>query len=195
MKRILMAASALALVGGAAFAGGYTAPVTEAPVPAPVVAAPVVNANWDGAYVGAQLGYGNPNGLLGTDGAFGGLNAGYMKDYGSWVLGGEVATSAANMETGDNSKVKNFTDVKLLAGIPSGKWLTYGALGVSYMKADYNGDSISDTVPMVGIGVKYQLNDNWAVGAEADYRKGHNFDDTDDSLNLTTVGANVSYNF
>lgn len=195
MKRILMAASALAVVGGAAFAGGYTAPVTEAPVPTPVAPMPAANANWDGFYLGAQLGYGDPNGELKTDGAFGGLHAGYMKDYGSWVLGGELATSAADMKTGDVGKVKNFTDLKVLAGIPSGKWLTYGTLGASYIKGDLNGESISDTVPLVGVGVKYQVNEQWIVGAEADYRKGSSFDGTDGSINLPTIGATASYRF
>ena len=55
MKRILVSSSILAMVGGAAFAGGYTAPAA-APVvtPAPMVAAPAAF-DWTGAYAGAQV--------------------------------------------------------------------------------------------------------------------------------------------
>lgn len=194
MKRILMAASSLVLVGGAAFAGGYDTPVVEAPVaPAPVVVP--ANANWDGFFAGLQLGYGKPDELLTTDGAFGGVNAGYIRDYGNFVLGGELAYNAANMDQGDAGKVKDFTDLKLIAGVPYGRWLPYGTLGASYVKADIDGEGKSDTLPVVGIGVKYQVSDQWSVGSELAYRKGNGFDGTGEDLNMTTLGANVAFRF
>ncbi|HEY0274615.1 MAG TPA: outer membrane beta-barrel protein [Paenirhodobacter sp.] len=195
MKRILMAASALTLVGGAAFAGGYNTPVVEAPAAAPAPVYVPANANWTGWYAGAQLGYGKPDEALRTDGAFGGVNAGYLRDYGNVVVGGELAYNAANMDQGDAGKVKDFTDLKLIAGVPYGKWLPYGTVGASYVKADIDGASRSDTLPMVGIGVKYQVNDQWAVGSELAYRKGNGFDGTGEDLNMTTLGANVAFRF
>lgn len=194
MKRMMMAASALAMTTGAAFAGGYTPTVTDAPVPAPAVV-PVVANDWTGGYVGAQLGYGKPDEALTTDGAFGGVHAGYIQDYGRYAIGGEVAYNGADMDSDAAGKVKDFTDVKLIAGVPYGKWLPYGTIGASYVRADINGDSKSDTLPMVGVGVKYQLNDQWLLGAEAAYRKGNGFDGTGEDLNLPTIGANVAFRF
>lgn len=195
MKNILLTASVMTMLGGAAFAGGYNKPVVESPVvaaPAPVV---TQNTDWTGFYVGGDVGYGKPNGELKTDGALGGVNAGYLHDNGSYVLGGELAYNAAHMDAGDAGKVKNMTDLKLIAGIPTGKLMTYGTLGASYVKADMGNDSHSDTVPLVGVGVKYALDNNWSVGSELDYRKGHDFDGTGDSLNMTTLAATVSYRF
>lgn len=197
MKRILMASSAFAVVAGSAFAGGYTTPVTEAPVVAP---APVVTSNvdWTGFYAGGQLGYGKTNSPLDVDGAYAGVHGGYLKDFGSYVLGGEFAYSGASMKTGKGAteqKVKDFADLKLIAGIPTGKWLPYAGLGASYVDAKSAGTDYSDTVPMALVGVKYQLNDKWALGGELDYRKGNNFDGTKQDLNLTTVGMTASYRF
>ncbi len=195
MKRIFMVAGAMVFAGGAAFAGGYNTAVVEAPVAAPAPVFVPVNANWTGWYAGAQLGYGKPDEALTTDGAFGGVNAGYLRDYGNVVVGGELAYNAANMDQGDAGKVKDFTDLKLIAGVPYGKWLPYGTVGASYVKADVDGEGRSDTLPMVGIGVKYQVNEQWSVGSELAYRKGNGFDGTDQDLNLTTLGANVAFRF
>lgn len=193
MKRILMASGALALMAGTAFAGGYTVPVTEA---APVAPAPVMttNADWTGFYAGAQLGYGKAGGDADANGAVGGVHAGYLQDFGGFVGGGELAYSAADLSK-DGDKINNFTDLKLIGGVPNGKWLYYGALGASYVKADFAGDSHSDTVPMAGLGVKYQLNDQWVLGSELDYRKGNDFDGTGVDADLTTLGVSASFKF
>ena len=195
MKRILIAGAALALTAGMGFAGSYTAPVVEA---APEAPAPVVtqNADWTGAYVGAQIGYGKVNKDFDANGAVGGLHAGYLKDFGKYVVGGELAYSGADLtDKAANAKVNSFTDMKLIGGVPNGKWLYYGALGGSYVDAKAAGTSYSDLVPMVGAGVKYQLNDKWALGGEVDYRDGHNFDSTGNNVNLTTVAMTASFRF
>lgn len=199
MKKTLLAAGVMAVIGGAAFAGGYTAPVTEAPVtPAPVAPVAADNVNWTGFYGGVQLGYGKPNGAVHTDGVIGGVHGGYLWDRGNYVLGGEVAYNAADMDAGNGNKVKDYTDLKFIAGVPVGpsnKWLPYGTLGASYARADIAGNSHSDTVPLVGIGVKYQLNQHWTVGTEVDYRYGHDFDSTNSNLNSTEIAATASFRF
>lgn len=195
MKRMVIASAALMLSAGTVFAGGYTPTVTEA---APVAPAPVMtqNADWTGGYVGAQIGYGKVNKDLDANGAVGGLHAGYLKDFGKYVLGGELAYSGADLkDKAADAKVKNFTDLKLIGGVPNGKWLYYGALGASYVDAKAAGSSYSDTVPMLGAGVKYQLTDQWALGGEVDYRDGHDFDGTGNNVNLTTVALTASFRF
>lgn len=195
MKRMVIASAALVLSAGTVFAGSYTAPVVEA---APVAPAPVMtqNADWTGGYVGAQIGYGKLNKDLDANGAVGGLHAGYLKDFGKYVIGGELAYSGADLQDKSvDGKVKSFTDAKLIGGVPNGKWLYYGALGASYVDAKVAGTSYNDTVPMLGAGVKYQLTDQWALGGEVDYRNGHNFDNTGNDVDLTTVALTASFRF
>lgn len=202
MKRIIVTSSILALTGTAALAGGYTAPQTEAVVtPAPVVVAPA-NYNWSGFYGGAQLGYGKAQDAIEADGVVGGIHGGYLKDFGNFVLGGEVAYNAANLketindgETTTTAKVKSMTDLKAIGGVPYQNMLFYGTLGASYVDAEVGGTSYSDTVPLVGLGMKYAINDKWSVGGELDHRIGNNFDGTTNDLNTTTLALTASYKF
>ncbi|MBN2741392.1 MAG: outer membrane beta-barrel protein [Rhodobacteraceae bacterium] len=196
MKRILMSSSVLAVIGGAAFAGGYTAPAAE-PV---VVAAPVVampTADWGGFYAGAQLGYGKAKDAVDDSGVVGGVHGGYLYDFGKYVAGGELAFSGADItDNTQNSKIDSFTDLKFIGGVKQNNWLFYGGLGASYIKGDTAGGvSASDTVPMATLGVRYQVRPNMTVGGAIDYRKGDNFDGSGQNLNLTTVGVTTSFQF
>lgn len=196
MKRIIVTSSILALTGTAALAGGYTAPApAPAVTPGPVVTAPA-QFDWSGFYGGAQIGYGKANGAIDGDGAVGGLHLGYLQQFGSFVGGGELAYTTGNIKdsaTGD--KVKDMTDLKLIGGVPYDDMLFYGALGASHVKADTTAGSMSDTVPLIGVGMKYAVNPNWTVGGELDYRDGHNFDSTTNDLNTTTLNLTASYKF
>ncbi|WP_158275150.1 MULTISPECIES: outer membrane beta-barrel protein [unclassified Thioclava] len=197
MKRIIVTSSILALAGSAAMAGGYTTPAPAPEVtPAPVAVAPA-QFSWDGFYAGAQLGYGKADQSIDGDGVVGGLHAGYLRDFGGYVLGGELAYNAANID--DNTtgaKVNSMTDLKMIAGAPYNNMLFYGTLGASYVDAEDNsGASYSDTVPLVGVGMKYAINPKWTVGTELDYRKGNNFDGTTNDLNTTTLNLTASYKF
>ncbi|KFE34890.1 outer membrane protein [Thioclava atlantica] len=196
MKRIIATTSILALTGTAALAGGYTAPQPAPEVaPAPVMTAPA-NFNWSGFYGGAQIGYGNADGAISGDGAVGGVHLGYLNDFGNFVAGGELAYSGADVKddaTGD--RVKNMTDLKFIGGVPYQDMLFYGALGASHMKAEIGGASYTDTVPMVGLGMKKAIGNNWSVGGELDYRKGNDFDSTGSDLDTTTLNLTASYKF
>lgn len=195
MKKILLATSVLTVIGGAAFAGGYTQPVVEAPVavaPAPVVAEVP---NWTGFYVGGNVGYGKPGGALSHDGAIGGLNAGYLWDQGSYVLGGELGYNWADMGKDETGKLKSTTDLKFIAGVPYGSWLPYATVGASQVKATIANADYSDTVPMIGVGVKYAIDNNWSVGSELNYRHVGNFDGREQKLDFTTITAGVNYRF
>jgi predicted porin len=197
MKRILMSSSVLAVIGGAAFAGGYTAPAAEPVVTAaPVVVMPTT-ADWGGFYAGAQLGYGNANDAVDDSGVVGGVHGGYLYDFGKYVAGGELAYSGADInDDAQNSKIDSFTDLKFIGGVKQNNWLFYGGLGASYIKGDTAGGvSASDTVPMATLGVRYQVRPNMTVGGAVDYRKGDNFDSTGQDLDLTTVSLTTSFQF
>ena len=86
--KTIAALIATATLTAPAFAGGPVA-VAEEPVIVPA-AEPYVapGLDWTGAYVGAQLGYGDvdSNGAgLDGNGWLGGVHAGYRWDLGNWV--------------------------------------------------------------------------------------------------------------
>ena len=196
MKRILLSSSVLAMIGGAAFAGGYSAPA-----PAPAVAAPPAPvmpvADWSGAYAGAQIGYGNADDGVNSTGVVGGVHGGYLHDFGKYVAGGELALSGANINDDPrNGKIDNFADLKLIGGVKQDNWLFYGGLGASHVKGDMAGGiSANDTVPMAALGVRYKLRPNMTVGGEVDYRRGTDFDGTGQDLDLTTVSLTTAFQF
>jgi predicted porin len=196
MKRILMSSSVLAVIGGAAFAGGYTAPVA-APVVTAAPAPVMPTADWGGFYAGAQLGYGDASDAVDDSGVVGGIHGGYLYDFGNYVAGGELAFSGADItDNTQNSKIDSFTDLKFIGGVKQNNWLFYGGLGASYIKGDTAGGvSASDTVPMATLGVRYKVRPNMTVGGAIDYRKGDDFDGSGQDLDLTTVGVTTSFQF
>ncbi|MDD8021594.1 MAG: outer membrane beta-barrel protein [Paracoccaceae bacterium] len=197
MKRIVSLVAASFLVAPAAFAGGYVAPVVE-PTIAPVVM-PVAGRDWTGFYGGVQLGYGDAstdNIDFSADGSFGGVHLGYLKDYGKWVLGGELAYSAADIsDSGGFGKIDSMTQLKLLAGAGLGDWLLYGTAGIERMNVSVGGTDFADNVPFGGIGAAWAMNDSWMLGGEVLYHKANDFDNTGVDGDMTTLALKASLRF
>lgn len=198
MKKLAIIAVGAAFVAPAAFAGGLSQPVVEAPVaaPAPVVV-PAVDGDWGGAYVGAQLGYGKGKiDPVDGDGAIGGIFGGYRWDLGKTVLGVEAAYSGSDVKDGDyDAKLKNLGQLKLQAGYDLGQTLVYATAGVAHAKVSAAGDDYSDTGYLVGLGVDYKVNDQWTVGGEALYNRFDSFDGTGEDLKVPTVSVKAAYRF
>jgi opacity protein-like surface antigen len=194
MKTLVLAAVAATLALPAA-AGGLASP---APEPAPFEAAPVPlvsGADWTGGYVGAQLGYGDVSGGLSGDGALGGVHAGYRQDFGGFVLGGEIDHDVADISLGGNDTLDSVTRLKLSAGADLGRTLLYATVGGAQARADVGGASLSDSGWLGGVGVAYQVNDNWVLGGEI---LTHRFDDFDNSgvdLDANTATLRASFRF
>lgn len=196
MKRILQIALAAGL--GSAFAvpalaGNLTQPKPEpqvAPAPAPVVTAPAP-ADWTGGYAGVGLGYSkaktSPDVGSGSSG-IGSLYGGYNKQFGNFVVGGEVGLNKAHSNYGTGT-LKTSYDAKLRGGYATGKTLIYGALGAAHA------DSVHGVGKMVGLGVDYKLTDKVVVGGEADYTAYKNGVASGTDLKNTTVQARVSFLF
>lgn len=219
------AALALVLAAAPAFAGGLDQPIVQ-PAPAPVFTpAPVAQIGaWTGFYAGGQLGYGSVSGEYGDDeddlftddidGLIGGLHAGYMQQFGSFVLGGEIdhdwfnefdgttvaGTGLAGDDLFDNNledapvSVDAVTRLKLKAGYDAGLFLPYLTAGVARAHTtglpedNYDGG-------FLGLGVDYRVTDSIRVGGEL---LQHRFNDVEiDDLNLdaTTATARVSFQF
>jgi outer membrane immunogenic protein len=200
MKTIAAMIATVALTAPA-FAGGPVA-VSEEPMIVPA-AEPYVAAgpDWSGAYVGAQLGYGdvdsNDAGLDGY-GWLGGVHAGYRWDLGNWVAGTELTWDKTAIDLGDTAgdELDSVAALKLTAGREIGNSLVYGALGIAQANASTAvGEDLSDTGLVYGLGFDYAVNDSWTVGGEVLEHKFDDFDGTGVDFDATTVKAKVSLQF
>jgi outer membrane immunogenic protein len=197
--KLVLATVAASLVAGSAFAGGYTAPVVE---PAPVVIEPVAvvdASDWTGFYAGAQYGKGSAdlsyNGVdddRDTDNY--GLHGGYLRDFGKFVLGGELDYNKIDIDDVDDKG--DLTRLRARAGYDMGRFMPYVTLGVAKLSADTGTYDISETDVTYGIGGDFKVTDKFTVGAE--YSK-QDFSDVDDidGLDLDTdmVQLRAAYHF
>ncbi|MFO1203646.1 MAG: porin family protein [Tabrizicola sp.] len=198
--KTIAAMIATAAISAPAFAGG---PVTAVEEPVIVPAAePYVapGLDWSGAYVGAQLGYGdvdsNGAGLDGY-GWLGGVHAGYRWDMGSWVAGTELSWDKSSIDLGavDGDQLDSVAALKLMAGREIGNSLVYGTVGAAYANASVGGADLSDNGLVYGVGFDHALNDKWTVGGELLGHKFDNFDGTGNDLDATTLKAKVALRF
>ncbi|HEY0274964.1 MAG TPA: outer membrane beta-barrel protein [Paenirhodobacter sp.] len=157
---VILAVPVVAVTAFAAQAGGYTTPVVEAPVIAPAAPMAVVGA-WQGAYVGATIGYafggddrialhngGASSGDIGKlelAGANAGLRAGYAWQRDKWVFGPEIAFEGGNVKDDFSdsydakTKLKNAYALRFKTGyLVNDLTMLYGIAGVSRAKFDYS---------------------------------------------------------
>jgi outer membrane immunogenic protein len=198
--KIIATTIATAFLTAPAFAGGPTAVVDE-PAIVPMEEAYVApGLDWTGAYVGAQLGYGdvdsNGAGLDGND-WFGGVHAGYRWDLGNWVAGTELSYDATNIALGPvaGDELSDVLALKLQAGREIGNSLVYGSLGAARANATVGGLDLQDTGFVYGIGFDYAVNERWTVGGEVTQHNFDDFDGTTADFDATTVKAKVGLRF
>lgn len=194
--KFVTAAIASLIAAGAANAGGYTAPVVEA---APVEVAPVVTmdaSDWSGFYAGLQYGQGEATISLDgeeadTDFDAYGVHGGYNRDFGKYVLGGELDYNKIDLDNDGGDA--DLTRLRARAGYDLGRFLPYVTLGAAHISGD---DDLSETDVTYGIGADYKVTEMFTVGAE--YTK-QDFSDVDnvDGLDLDTdmVQVRASYHF
>ena len=199
MKTIAAMIATVALTAPA-FAGGPTA-VLDEPAIVPVTEAYVApGLDWSGAYVGAQIGYGdvdsNGAALDGND-WFGGVHAGYRWDLGTWVAGTELSYDATNIGLGAvaGDELSDVLALKLQAGREIGNSLVYGSLGAAQASASVGGVELSDTGFVYGVGFDYAVNERWTVGGEVTQHDFNDFDGTTTDFDATTVKAKVGLRF
>ena len=199
MKTIAAMIATVALTAPA-FAGGPTA-VLDEPAIVPVTEAYVApGLDWSGAYVGAQIGYGdvdsNGAALDGND-WFGGVHAGYRWDLGTWVAGTELSYDATNIGLGAvaGDELSDVLALKLQAGREIGNSLVYGSLGAAQASATVGGVDLSDTGFVYGVGFDYAVNERWTVGGEVTQHDFNDFDGTTTDLDATTIKAKVGMRF
>jgi opacity protein-like surface antigen len=159
-------------------------------------AAPAVAQDWTGFYAGGQLGYGDLSDDLSGSGYLGGVHAGYMTDLGSFVLGGEVDYDAADLEIGGGpDSIDAVTRLKLRGGYDLGPSLIYATAGWAHANAEVGGADFSDDGWFGGVGMAYQVNDQWLVGGELLQHRFEDFDGTGLDIEATTVTLRASLQF
>lgn len=195
--KLASAAIAAFLVAGAAHAGGYVAPPVE-PQPAPIVT-PVMDqgSDWSGFYAGLQYGKGDGE-LSSLDGSTDfdayGVHAGYNRDFGRFVLGGELDYNRLDIDTVDEKG--DLTRLRARAGYDMGRFLPYVTLGAARVSADLGTFDLKETAFTYGIGGEFKVTERVSLGAE--YTR-QDFDDVNDidGLNLDSdmVQLRASFRF
>lgn len=194
MKFALAATTAL-FAAGAAHAGGYVAPVVE-PAPAPV-AAPVVDAgsDWSGFYAGLQYGQGSADASFEGDSfssdfdAYG-VHAGYNRDFGRFVLGGELDYNRVSVDDVDDKS--DLVRLRGRAGYDMGRFMPYVTLGAAHL----SDDDLSETGLAYGIGAEFKVTERVSLGAEYSRQDFKDVDDIDDlDLDTDMVQLRASFRF
>jgi outer membrane immunogenic protein len=177
VNRIAISAFAVLLGCGAVRAADY--PVYDRgllPPPAPV-------SIWQGAYFGANVGWSTGSGQ--SDGAFGGVHAGYNLPDHSGLFGVEADVQFARIL---NSEVRWFSTLRGRIGLPSGNFLLYGTGGLAL-----GGHGKTHVGWTLGAGVETALNQDLSVRLEylyADFGKNAG---VDLNSHLIRVGATAHY--
>ena len=195
--------TAIALGLGAMMAvpvhAGSPAPAPAEPVVAQPTMAPAPMArDWTGFYLGGRASYVDLGRDVGGDGWLGGLQAGYLHDFGNgFAAGGEVSYDRGNVgvteggaDTG--SGLREVLRVGARAGVTTGDFFIYGTAGAARARAASLG---SETGPFGGVGVDYMLTENIILGGEVLYHRFSSFGVTPLGVSATTATARVSFRF
>lgn len=182
----------------AAFVGGPIVVEQE-----PVIAAQPVIAqgnDWSGAYVGAQLGYGDVDANLPAFegyGGLGGLHIGYRWDWGTFIAGAELNHDTASIDLGAvaGNSIDSIARLKLIGGTEIGTDLLYGTIGAASAEATIAALDASDNGYFYGAGLAHPMWNRWIIGAEVLQHNFDNFDGTGFDLDTTTVTARVGFRF
>jgi outer membrane immunogenic protein len=174
VTRTVFAAIAVAIVTTGAALGADYGPYSR-PNPQ-LAAAPFSAQNWNGAYVGVNLGYQfgeTTNWAADPNGFAGGLQAGYNWQNGQWVFGGETDLQISGADdTFAGYKFSNpwFGTTRGRAGLAFSNVLAYLTAGVAYGggRAEFAGMSQSRTHFgwTLGLGLEVAFTPNWSAKAE-----------------------------
>ncbi len=180
MRKLLLSAAATMLIAGPASAADLA-------IKAPPPGAAYIASPWDGLYIGGNLGYGetsfketvsvpgaSASASVHGNGVVGGFQAGYNKQYGTFVLGLETdfdLTSIENTTRGLTTKLPWFGTTRGRFGfLVNPALLLYGTGGVAYGRIEQSVPGASTKTPGVGwaagAGVQYAFTPQWSIGAE-----------------------------
>lgn len=163
---------------------------------------PAAAGDWTGFYGGAQLGYSSGDisaSTLSLEGNDYGLHAGYNYDMGNWVIGGELAFSAAKhtIDAFPILETSELGHLKLRAGYDLGQGLVYGVAGLAHVQLDsqISPVTITESGSVFGLGYEHKVSDRISVGAEYLHSQFDNVDNSGADIDYDTFQARVSFHF
>ena len=166
---------------------------------------------WQGAYVGANLGYqwsGLSNNSAKPSGVMGGGQAGYNWQFGQFVVGGE--TDFQFTDADDKFAAWKFSNpwfgtLRARAGVTVANLLFYGTVGLAYgnLKLENVGSQVTESHTSTGwtggLGVEAALMGNWSARAEYLYVNlgDNNFvlTGSSHSIDSNVIRVGVNYHF
>ena len=89
----------------------------------------------------------------------------------------------------------SFVDAKVSVGMPMGKVLVYGFLGVSSSSVHTPYDDYSVSGTNIGVGMDYRVTEKFSVGAEVMARNFDGYTNGGDSGASTSVSLRASFHF
>lgn len=192
MKYVL--AAAFVFSAGVAQAGG---PVVVADDPVVEVPAEMASDfDWTGVYAGVSVVSGSfSDGFTDYDTSGYGLQAGYLRDFGKWVIGGELSYSKGDY--GDLAPASDWdaTRLKLIGGYGAGRLMPYAFVGATKYNVN-QATPYSDTMANYGIGARYAFGASGKVVVGLEYMVENKtaFDDNFD-LDNREVALRLDYRF
>ena len=194
--------------GTSVFAGSLAEPTMDvAPAMVPAVAMPAQaasTADWTGGYVGGSLGYAQIDGTFNgadlfaesPDGVAYGIHAGYNRDFGRFVVGGELQYEATNVQEGSSFlKFDSIARAKLRVGYDAGQFMPFATTGVAQASVSNSSFAGEDSGAFAGLGVDYRYTPSLTIGAELLQHRFGDFSGSGVELDATTMGLRASFNF
>jgi outer membrane immunogenic protein len=181
-------------IAGPAAAGGPVVAVVEQPV---AVAAAAPSSDWTGFYAGVNLGFGELNdGGDEADSNFYGLQAGYLRDFGTFVAGAELAFTTGDFDDFPDAEYDS-TRLKLIGGYDAGRFLPYAFIGLSDYSLTDGSTTISDTATIYGVGGRYALgaNGRHVLGVEYLFETKDDFAGSGDDLDNRELVLRYDFRF
>jgi len=160
MLRATIQTTLFALWGTTAVAGNLEI-VTLDPVPTPAVEAQ----SWTGFYLGAQYSTAQWDDISSTaSGKYNsaGIHAGYLRDFGSLVLGGELEYTTGVSSIGGHDDDLDTFSLKAMVGYDLGRFMPYAVAGTT--KLSFDAGQYSSNV--YGFGASYAATDHIRLGLE-----------------------------
>ncbi|MCX7289314.1 MAG: outer membrane beta-barrel protein [Rhodobacterales bacterium] len=186
-------ATVFVVVASQSIAGSTNAPAGETPV---TLSTATAEFSWTGFYAGLGLSRGtaaDATDAFDTSGTS--AHLGYLRDLGTFLLGGELAYSDADLDDVPTSITS--TRIKLIGAYDAGHFLPYAFVGLSDIEISNGPNSISDTVSNYGLGVRYAfgLDGRFVAGLEYLVEDKNNFASSGENFDLDDVTLRLDYRF